>query len=84
MNIQYPMSNVQYPSGSGVWCQHDCLGFERLNGAMQALAINKCADDKHPNHLDIRHWILDINSVLTPNTRPTWTLDIGHWILDIL
>jgi hypothetical protein len=34
--------------------------------------------------LDIRHWILDINSVLTPNTRPTWTLDIGHWILDIL
>ena len=21
--------------------------------------------------------------VLTPSTRPTWTLDIGHWLLDI-
>ena len=35
-------------------------------------------------HLEIGHWILNIEYCLPLSPLPTWTLDIGYWILDIV
>jgi hypothetical protein len=69
-NIQYPMSNIECPSGAGVWYQHFCM---ILDGCLR---IYKNDLKKLSNITS--HAYKGQSKVLIPNTRTTWTFDIGY------
>jgi hypothetical protein len=64
------MSNIECPSGAGVWYQHFCM---ILDGCLR---IYKNDLKKLSNITS--HAYKGQSKVLIPNTGTTWTLDIGY------
>jgi hypothetical protein len=72
------MSNVQCPSGAGVWRQHGInIQYPMSNIQVVRVFVVSTFVNCQRLHGPIQAFKTQA-IVLTPDTRPTWILDIGH------